>query len=356
MELFNAEFVKTIRESSFEMEKRGVMTDEALQFIYEHKLFKLLLPEQAGGRMVGLPDALRIFEAASWVNGSFGWAVTIGTGGNYFYSCFPETTALKLFRDRKAVVAGSGHPSGIARKADGGYVLNGSWKYNSGSPYATIFTATCTIEDPQGHMDGTVRAFVLKPEQVTIVEDWDAFGLRATASHTYTAAEAFVPDELAFDVFNNTFYDHPVYRFPFLPFAESSFAAVAAGIGKHFLEEAAELARRHGEAWSRANPLRTPFVTAKIGEMERALKEQAALFYEAVERAWSRHSAGEAISENEWRDLGAQCKRTAKTAYECGQRIFPYLGLGATMQHTPINQTWRDLQTVCHHSILADFS
>lgn len=355
MDIFNPQFVNLIRETSFDMEKEGVISQEALQFICDNKLFKLFLPQEVGGTMTALPEALRIFERASWINGSFGWAVTIGSGGGYFYSCVPSSVASDVFAGRKAVIAGSGHPSGTARKVEGGYVLNGSWKYNSGSPYATVFTATCVVEDPSGPEDQPVRAFFLQPEQVRIIEDWDAFGLKATASHSTAVTEAFVPEHMAFDVFNNTFSDYPIYRYPFLTFAEASFTAVAAGIGKHFLEEASAVLERNEEAWNRANPARSAFVSSRIRDMEQRLVEQAFRFYEAIELSWVRHCNGEKLSEEEWRLVGSQCKKTAKTAYECAQNIFPYMGLGATMENTLINQAWRDLQTVCHHSILVEY-
>ena len=34
--------------------------------------------------MAGLPEAVRIFEQASFIDGSFGWAVTIGAGGGFY--------------------------------------------------------------------------------------------------------------------------------------------------------------------------------------------------------------------------------------------------------------------------------
>jgi alkylation response protein AidB-like acyl-CoA dehydrogenase len=355
MELFHSEFVRSLREASFDMEQAGVISGEALQYIYEHKLFKLFLPEEVGGTMTELPEALRIFEQASWINGSFGWAVTIGSGGNYFYSCFPASMANDLFKRREAVIAGSGHPSGSARKVEGGYLLNGSWKYNSGSPYATIFTTTCTVDDPSKPGEQSVLAFVVQPEQVRIEEDWDAFGLRATASHTLIVSDAFVPEHLAFNVFNSTFHEHPIYRYPFLPFAEASFAAVAIGIGMHFLAETKLLIDKYKGTWDRSNPARSAFLYAQLDEAARLLKEQKLLFYCVIEDSWARHRTGEMLTEEEWRDVGAQCKKAAKTAYTLAQQLFPYLGLGATMQHTHINQTWRDLQTVCHHSILVDY-
>lgn len=200
-----------------------------------------------------------------------------------------------------------------------------------------------------------VLAFVLQPDQVRVKEDWDAFGLRATASHTTTVSDAFVPEHLAFNVFHSTFHDHPIYRYPFQTFAEASFTAVAIGIGRHFLAETKLLIDRYKETWDRSNPARSPFLQAQLEEATRRLQEQKLLFYNTIEDSWARHLAGEKLTEEAWSDIGAQCKKAAKTAYSSAQQLFPYLGLGATMQHTLINQTWRDLQTVCHHSILVDY-
>ena len=81
LDMFDDNLIRTIREWALHMEKRGELAPEILEYIYDHRLFKLFVPEELGGRMTSLPAALRLFEEASWIDGNFGWLITIGSGG-----------------------------------------------------------------------------------------------------------------------------------------------------------------------------------------------------------------------------------------------------------------------------------
>jgi alkylation response protein AidB-like acyl-CoA dehydrogenase len=350
---FTKERIEAVRASAAEMDRSGEMSEAALALLYDLRLLKLFVPEEFGGRMEALPEALRLFEAASRVEGSLGWAATIGSGGGYFAACLPPEVSAAIYSDPRAVIAGSGSPTGRAVRVEGGYRLSGSWKYCSGSTYATTFTATAIVEGGEA-AELEVLAFALRPEQAEIVPDWRSFGLRATASHTIVAKDAFVPDSHAFRVDRNDRRSEPVYSVPFRPFAESSFAAVAIGIARHLFEEAGRIAEASRDAWSKSGAARYEAVSTRIRRAGERLDERAARYYEAVERAWARHSRGDA-SEADWADVGLKSKAAADEAVRAGQDVFRYLGIGALMEDAPINRIWRDLQTACQHTLLIDF-
>jgi len=348
--MFTEDTVRTIREQSPLMERTGTITPSLLEVIYAHQLFKLFVPTALGGRMGSLPEALQWCEQASWADGSFGWLVTIGSGGGYFTPRMRPETARKLFTPREAVIAGSGFPSGVARREGGGYSVSGQWKYCSGATHATMFTANAMIDD------NTMRSFILMPDQVRIVEDWQAFGLRATASHSIVVENAWVPEEMTFelnDVYDD--YDDILYHYPFLPFAETSFAAVAIGIGRHFLEEARSVFLANKEAWKTSHPERYAFVLGKLDEWEPRLLQEVERFYDRVNQSWERHVRQGNVEEQEWLQVGQQSKVAANTALQAAQSIFPYMGIHAVMEQSAINRIYRDLHTACQHTMLVPF-
>ncbi|WP_054949364.1 acyl-CoA dehydrogenase family protein [Numidum massiliense] len=355
--MFNEEIVTEIREQSLKMEQAGVLTPQVLDFIYEQGLFKLFVPRELGGKMTALPKALQIFEEAAWIDGSFGWLVNIGSGGGYFTSWMLPSVSQKLFQEKQAVIAGSGYPSGTAKKVAGGYLVSGRWKYCSGSTHATLFTANCLVENSVPSPHPSIRSFIFLPEQVNIVKDWNAFGLKATASHTITVEHVFVPDDMTFDILSvHTYFDDPIFRYPFVLFAETSFATVAIGICRHLIDEAKVILEQKREAWDSIDTSRYPFVMGKVKEMERFFQQTVADFYEIVDRSWEMNVNRQLTSETEiQRQVSEQCKRMAKTALHCAEAIFPYLGMPAVMAHTPVNRIWRDLHTACQHTMLVPF-
>ncbi|KKO54824.1 acyl-CoA dehydrogenase [Paenibacillus sp. DMB20] len=348
--LFTNQQIDMLREQSLRMDQEGTPTPEVLRFIYDERLFHLFVPDGLEGRMSTLPDAVRIFEECSRIDGNLGWLVTIGAGGGFFVPFMPEDISREVYARREAVIAGSGTPSGIARRVPGGYRVSGSWKYCSGSSHATVFTANAVIDHPdaatdKGHPgEPAIRSFILQPHQVRIDHDWKAFGLKATASHRIAVEEAFVPEEMTFSIAEmRAYHGEVIYRYPFLPFAQASFAAVALGISRHFMEAADELIKQRGS--------HEPLVH-RWNEQMKVLEQARSAFHETIEESWSElldHGALTPIVEEK---VSSVCISTAGLSLKCGQTLFPLLGLAAAMENTAVNRCWRDLQTACQHALL----
>src|SRR5699024_832156 len=95
-------------------------------------------------------------------------------------------------------------------------------------------------------------AFYFISEKVDIMEDWNAFGLRGSCSHSIRIIDQFVIKERVFSVFEHqNEFGGPVHTFPFAMFAETSFAAITLGIGQHFLEEVSDLLDENKQRWEK---------------------------------------------------------------------------------------------------------
>ncbi|MGO0058855.1 acyl-CoA dehydrogenase [Brevibacillus fluminis] len=357
MERLTEQMIQAIRDEALRTEKTKRLQPQVLELIYEQKWFKLFVPEELGGRMVSLPEAVRIFARTSWMDGSLGWVVTIGSGGGFFVPFLPKEARESLFAAKEAVVAGSGHPSGTAKPVEGGYIVNGTWKYCSGSSYATVFTANCMIEADEPGQEPHIRAVALRPDQVTIVHDWNAVGLKATESNTMVVKDAFVPHERTFTLVEPLAYtDEPLYRYPFIPFAQASFAAVGVGICRRFLEEAKQLVERSSAGWQTTNPQRASVVMDRIREAEMLFEQSAQAFFTQVDHSWDVQVKEGTLPEGVEQEVSRQCKETARAALTCANGLLPSLGLQAMLEETPLNQAWRDLNTACQHSLLLSFA
>src|SRR5690606_31364514 len=154
----------------------------------------------------------------------------------------PDLSARAVFGPSDAVIAGSGAPDGRAERVPGGYRVQGRWRYASGAPYATTFTANCIVTrggEPVRGDDGEplVRAMAFPRDAVEIVETWDAAGMRATSSHDFRVEDVFVPESMSFSVFMDAPREPgPLYRLPFQVLTELPVLAVAIGIARHALD------------------------------------------------------------------------------------------------------------------------
>lgn len=363
--MFSDQIVAMIRAASPDMEREGRLKQEVLDFIYEQQLFKFFVPEELGGRLCTLPEALRIFEQAAWIDSSFGWLVTVGAGGGFFTPFMQPAVSQVLLTPRDAVIAGSGFPAGIAQRVEGGYIVQGRWKYCSGSTYATLFTANCYVkaglQDDTGQGKNTenthaIRSFILKPSQVKIIQDWDAYGMKATGSHSIEVEACFIHEDHTFSIMEEPLaYPHLIYQFPFLQFSEASFTAVVIGMVRHFFDEARDLTEAGREGWSQSQLERYPAVWKQIKNEEKKLKKVIIAFFAGIDEAWTSFTKQKVLSNEEQLHFSHLCKATTRTAVQAVEAVFPYLGMSAVMEGTTLNRIWRDLHTASQHVFLAPY-
>lgn len=341
-------YIQQLSEETLHIEKQGMLSQEILQAIYKDKLFKLFLPSDLGGRNLTLPEGVRIFQQMAKIDGNLGWLVTIGTGGNMFASLFSKEVSQKIYSTENAVIAGSGYPTGKAVEQEDGYIVTGQWKYCSGSTYATMFTMNCFIER-DGQTTSEVISCAVPATEVNIIEDWDAMGMKATASHTIRVQNVFVPKGYTFHLGKQkNHYTSAIATFPFTPFSEASFLSVCLGLTESYLDEAAAVAKAKHHLTNLAR------LQQLIGDIDRQrvrFNEIEEQFYEQLHQLWDGHVT-KTLLEEALTQFSKVSQESATACLDICHTIFRKMGMDAILTSTRLNQIWRDLQTASQHGFL----
>src|SRR5690606_36957711 len=222
--------VEQLRGNAGRAESIGKLTPEQLAMVYDRRWFKLFVPRSLGGLELSLPESVRLEEELARIDGSLGWTVTLCAGANLFVGYLDRLVVAPIFADPYVCLGGSGQATGRAAAEGDGFRVSGRWRYATGTPHLTHFTANCTLEkEGQDLLDATgkplVRSFFFPRSDVRIVDDWNAFGLKATASHSFAVDDLRVSPSQAFSITPEAVtWDDPIYRYPFLPFAETTLA------------------------------------------------------------------------------------------------------------------------------------
>ncbi|GEN52212.1 hypothetical protein HFA01_04740 [Halobacillus faecis] len=322
--------------------------------MYRQSSFQLLVPKQLGGRISTLPETLKIYEHASFIDGNLGWLLTVCTGNMYLLKSLKEDIYKKYIANDDTVLSGSGFPTGSAKPVPGGYQVNGEWKYCSGSSIASYFMMNAKVDNGEGDTSTEIRSFIFEKDQVKVMGDWNAFGLKATNSHTIIVEDAFVKDEwtMAFHLSGSN-YEDPLLRYPFFQFAKSQFASVSLGIARRFIVESKKLADQFKGEWEISN--RYDFVRNKIQAAEKRLTDTKSSFDRVISRTWNLHIQGDELPEDHLKEVNHVCENAAKEALKSAQSIYNYLGITAVLENTVINKTYRDLHTACQHGLIVSF-
>lgn len=342
-----------VRDNAAAIERSCALPAAIVERLHRARLFRLWIPRCYGGLELSLPAALEIYEATAGLDGSVGWSVMIGAGGGLFAAWLEPGTAREIFGDSSAVIAGSGAPDGRAEVVEGGYRVTGRWRYASGAPYATTFTANCVVTRggaPVLDADGRplVRAMAFAREEVDVAETWAAAGLRGTASHDFAVESAFVPERRSFGVLT----DRPretgaLYRLPFQVLTELPVTAVALGISRHLLDAFASLAAAKPIAGARLLA-DDPTARSSFGRARAAWRLAKSGVSALAERAWQRAEAGAELGAEQRAEITAACAHAVTTLRETAGELAAAAGMSA-IGDSELARAWRDLLALGAH-------
>lgn len=346
--LVSADLINLLRSFSSRAEQEGVLTPEQLSIVVDQKWFKLFVPTSFGGLEYSLPDGVRLEEELARIDGSLGWTVTLCAGANLFVGYVGQFTdqpvGKTVFADRQVCFGGSGQANGTAVVEDDGYRVTGRWRYATGAPHLTHFTANCVIEkDGKMLLDvagkPVVRSFFFPKDDVQIVADWNAFGLKATASHSFAVDRLWVDRSQAFIITpEKAVLNQPIYQYPFLQFAEVTLAVNTLGMVRHFLE-CAEVLDIKG-------------LRQRLGLARVRIGETARSFYDNLDASWHELVRDGRLSASTEEAISQCSKDLANVSRELAITIYPLLGMAGADASSEINRVWRDIFTASQHNLL----
>ena len=334
-------------------EMKGELTPALLRIIYRKKWFKLFIPKDQGGLAVNLPDALKLEEQLAYIDGSLGWTVTLCSGANFFAGFMDQKKTGKLFHAKNVCLGGSGAATGVAIKTKEGYVVTGRWKYATGAAHLTHFTANCVIEKNGKTVlqkDGTplIRSFFFKRSEVTIYNDWDAMGLKATSSRSFSVKKLKVKEERSFVIdHSHVTLEHPVYTYPFMPFAETTLAVNTLGMMNHLLDDATAILKQ-----KKLNSFQFQLADEAIQTAKQEINKLSVAFYTNIERSWNELLKQKKISQKTTRQISNISRQLVKACRGHAVIVYPFCGLAKTSQHSDINRVFRDIFTASQHALL----
>jgi len=338
-------------------EEKGALTPAILKIIYREKWFKLFVPQSHGGLELAIPEALQYEESLAYIDGSLGWTVTLCAGANLFVGYIEKKKGLAVFSKSKVCFGGSGAATGIAEKLEDGYLVNGHWKYATGAPHLTHFTANCIIRENGKIMlneDGSplVRSFFFNRQDVTIYEDWHTMGLKATAGHSFSVNNLKLSPQHSFLIDKKCVtLGGRAFEYPFQLFAEITIAVNTLGMTRHFMDEAFAL-------WEKrllADGIeRLPYNrwTKELSRTRASLEQLRNKFYEGVEQSWQELQDERSVTAKTQHFLGRMSRKMVKECMRIVAETMPRCGMEAARENSVMNRIFRDIFTASQHSLL----
>ena len=338
-------------------EKQGCLTSEILELIYQEKWFKLFVPLELGGLGLDLTEGLKIEENLARLDASMGWTVTLCAGAAWFAGFLDQKLAKEVFADPKVCLAGSGFVGGKADLIGEEYLISGQWTYASGALHATHFTANCEIlENGEAVLDkkgnSVVKAFLLKKEEVQILDGWSYMGMIATGSHAFKAENIKVSSNRCFEILpSKVKLKSSIYQYPFLQFAEATLAANILGITQHLQELISQTFWKRNES-RKYDEKHLRYFRKQEKKAQEKLEKVRGDFYEVVSKYWKELQKENKISKKTLKFVSKISRKLTAACRDLNAKMYPFAGLEAAKTHTELNRVWRDFNTVSQHALL----
>jgi alkylation response protein AidB-like acyl-CoA dehydrogenase len=205
--------------------------------------------------------------------------------------------------------------SGELQRVEGGFRLNASKHFASGSTVGDVLVTSAPYEDPEAGWQVLHFPIPVKAEGVTVLDNWRPLGMRGSGSNSVVLKDVFVPEETI--AVRRPRGDFHAMWCVVLPLALPLIMSVYRGIA----ETAAQRARQ------KCATSRDPSTPYLLGEMENALTVAEISVSDMIARVDEFGFAADIDTVNEMvkrKTIAAEaCKQTVAKAVEaCGGQGF----------------------------------
>ncbi|MGI4747088.1 MAG: acyl-CoA dehydrogenase family protein [Janthinobacterium lividum] len=228
---------------------------------------------------------------------------------------------------------------------NGTWLINGTKFFTTGSLYADWLTVTATDADGE-----TVKCIASRRDPgLEIVDDWDGFGQRLTASGTAHFSDVRAQD----NEIRRGNADFPYSQ----AFFQLYHLATAAGIAQAALRAVAEAVRDRKRSFTHGNsdqPAQDPQVLELVGKVSAAAYSATATVRQAARALEAAAASGET-------DRGPASIRAELQVWQAQEIVFPMtleattllfdaLGGTATLRPAALDRFWRNIRTIACHN------
>jgi 3-hydroxy-9,10-secoandrosta-1,3,5(10)-triene-9,17-dione monooxygenase len=354
------EIVPILRERAQAAEDARMLIRENEQLLHETGLFRFHQPKAFGGMELAFVALVDI--AAELARGCPSTAWNVGNLACHhwilgYYE--PETQHEVWDANPDALIASSiALAAGRARKAPGGFIVNGRWPFSSGVDNCDWNMLAVTVYDDDGKTAIDWRLCMVPQSDYEIIDTWFAMGMAATGSKDIKVSELFVPERRALALARcRGGLEHPgaalnpgpLFRIPIVAASSHPLAPAAVGAAEGAYELFfASMAKRVGTytgarvADFQAVQIKLARARCLIDAARQLLRDSAVAFQDAAER-------------NEVPDLATKLRFRAQSAFavsqarEAVETLWSCYGAQGLYTRDPLQRHLRDVFAMSQH-------
>lgn len=316
-------------------------------------LYRACTPKRFGGDALPPTAFLEMVERIAVVDGSAAWVASFGSA-NVYLAALPLATQAQIYAEGPdQVFAGGLFPVQPAQPADGGWRVNGTWKFASGCKGAD-WLGVGIGTGSAGSAPGKPRTAVLPPHQVEIVENWQVVGMQGTGSHDLRVTDQFVADDWTFVRGGEPTVDEPLCRYPTIAYAAQVLAVVNLGLARAALDVANHMSGGRKTTTGAPQLADRAYYRIELAKAEAQLRSARAFFYDTTDEVWQSILAGNPVTPDQVSLLRLAATQIAREGADVVHRAYRLGGTMAIYRIHPLQRLLRDSMVVTQHAFLGE--
>ncbi|WP_460089660.1 indole-3-acetate monooxygenase [Pseudomonas sp. H2_D10] len=337
-----------------EFDRQRHISPDVIEAFKHHGVYRALVPKRFGGLECSPVEFCQLIERIAQADGSAGWVASFGMSPVYL-AALPPASIAQVYADGPDVVfAGGIFPPQPAETVAGGFVVNGRWKYSSGSLGADIVGVG--IAPKSGDTFGLPRIAVMPRSAIRVEQTWDTVGLLGTGSHDLVADNVRVDEQWTFVRGGLPNLDEAFFRYPSLSFATQVLSVVGLGVARAALDALADMASGRVSVTGAPAIADRPLAQVDIARAEAELRAARAFFYESIDRAWAYVLAGDAVPVAATNLLRLSSTHATRVAADVARTAQMLSGMSGVYNDSPLARCVNDAQVVTQHAFMGDIT
>ncbi|MCV7336081.1 hypothetical protein [Mycolicibacterium senegalense] len=333
------------------------MAPETMKDLTEAGVFRLTMPKDRGGYEAEPRILAEVLAQVGRGDPSASWIVAAITAMNWWPAVMSDEGAEHFFETPDLKITGLIAPTGKATSVDGGVMLSGSWRWNTGGVHSN-WAGLAAIEVTE---QGPTPIVCLVPIAETVVhETWDASGMAGTATNEITTEGTFVPRKRIVNVIDlangnypdraysgNPYFNRPAIQ-SFLFISAAPMLGMARGAMDVFMEKLPGRAITYVNNYASAaeapltqHQLAKAAFDLEIAEMymERLVGLMERTYHESAE-------VSDRIQTRAWLGQVARYSRSSVT------QLFQASGASVIQHSYHLQRYFRDVNSLAQHALI----
>jgi len=358
-----SDLVPVLRERAAATEQARRVSDEVTAMFRESGFFKLMQPARFGGYEYGFTAFTDVISELGRGCTSSSWGCSLGAIHQWLVGTFPVEAQQDVWgNDPDAIVCGSYAPAATAEPADGGYLVQGKWKFASNVDNSQWALLGVTFP-PEEKGKAPTAGFLLAPRSDWMIEDnWFVAGQAGTGSKTVVIDKpTFIPGHrkltFAQASSNNppgaSVNQNPIYRIPFLSAVPvclvSPLLGTAQGSVDAFIELCGSRVTRGAVAGAGSHLSQFFPVQSRLAEAAACVDAARLLLDRDTAEVERIAHTGETISVEKRIRNRRDHAFAARLSHQAVEALFQSVGGAGLSLDQPIQRMWRDANAISRH-------